>query len=147
MKTRISILFKSCIALLLLVVMASCGGAKVSPEQVAKTLDAGGTLTEADYTAMIDYCGDYAKQAQQYYDIINAQPNDSTAEAVRATDDLASLYANYPYLDKFRDCIAQADLSKLGAENEKKVNEFAKYQGFYFRSVQVPTCVTPMSWA
>lgn len=130
MKTEISNLIKGAIAVLMLIVMASCGGSNPSVEDVVKTLDAGKTPTESEYASIIKYCGDYAKEAQKYYDIINAQPNDSTAEAVKATDNLASLYAKYPYLDKFRDVLAKTELSKLGAKNEAKVNEYAKYQGF-----------------
>lgn len=134
MKKTFSIVMKSIMqsaaALLLLVVMASCGSKVPSPEAVAAKLDTGEALSQTDYTAMIDYCGEYARNAQKYYDIINAQPNDSTAESIKATDDLASLYGKYKYLDMFRNSLAQTDLSALGADNEKKVNDYAKYQGF-----------------
>ena len=123
-------MIKGGFALLLVVVMAACGQKTPTADEVAKAIDAGSQLTEADYTSMIDYCGDYAKQAQKFYDTINAQPNDSTAEAIKATDQLADLFAKYPLLDKFRAVIANTDLTKLGAENEKKVAEYARYQGF-----------------
>lgn len=118
------------LAVMLLCVMASCGTKVPSPESVAEKLTSGQTLSEADYTSMIEYCGKYASEAQKYYDTINAQPNDSTADAIKATSGLADLYASYPYLDQFRNNLAQTELSKLGAENEKKVNAYAKYQGF-----------------
>ena len=127
MKTR---LFKGLMALVLVCLMAACGAKTPTPEAVAAKIAANETLTEADYTTMIDYCGKYAEKAQKYYDIINAQPNDSTAEYNRAASDLPDLYGSDKYLDTFRNCLAQTDLSKLGKENEKKVNDFAKYQGF-----------------
>lgn len=121
---------KGVMALMLVCVMAACGSKVPSVESVASRLSANESLSQADYTAMIDYCGKYAEEAQKYYDAINAQPNDSTVEAISAAGDLASLYAKYTYLDQFRTALAQTDISQLGAENEKKVNEYAKYQGF-----------------
>lgn len=130
MKRNLSLVIKGLMALALVLVMASCGSKTPTPESVAQRLSANESLTQEDYTAMIDYCGKYAEEAQSYYDAINAQPNDSTTEAVRAAGNLAALYAKYTYLDQFRTALAQTDISQLGAENEKKVNEYAKYQGF-----------------
>lgn len=130
MKITFRNLIKGAFAMMLLIVMAACGQKIPSAEEVAGKIDNNATLTEADYTSMIDYCGDYAKDAQKYYDIINAEPTDSTAEAIRATDDLASLYEKYNYLEKFRDVLENTNLTSLGVDNEKKVAEFAKYQGF-----------------
>ena len=113
MKTR---LFKGLMALVLVCLMAACGAKTPTPEAVAAKIAANETLTEAE--------------GQKFFDIINAQPNDSTAEYNRAASDLADLYGSDKYLDTFRNCLAQTDLSKLGKENEKKVNDFAKYQGF-----------------
>ena len=130
MKKTISLISKGLTVLLFIFAMVACGSKVPDPASVAGKINAGQSLTEADYASMIDYCGKYAEEAQKYFDLINAQPNDSTAEAVKATDDLAGLYARYTYLDQFRNALAQADMSELGAENEKKVNEFAKYQAF-----------------
>lgn len=130
MKTRFSLIIKGFVAMAMVLVMSACGQKVPSAEEVANRINTNQSLTEADYTQMVDYCGKYAVEAQQYYDIINAQPNDSTAEAVKATNQLADLYGNYAYLDLFRNKLENTDMSQLGAENEKKVNEYAKYQGF-----------------
>lgn len=119
----------SLIALFVLCII-SCSGNLPTPREVAQKIDDKETLTTDDYTTMIDYCGDYAKRAQKYYDIINAEPNDSTEAAIKATGDLATLYGSCQYLDLFRSTLANTDLSALGKDNEKKVNEYAKYQGF-----------------
>lgn len=130
MKKTISLISKGVMTLLLVFAMAACGSKVPDPSVVSGKIDEGQALSESDYTSMIDYCGKYAVEAQKYFDIINAQPNDSTAEAVKATDDLAALYARYTYLDQFRNTLAQTDVSAMGADNEKKVNEYAKYQAF-----------------
>lgn len=130
MKTKSSPLFKGLIALMLAFIFASCGSADPNPESVAAKINDNSELTQADYATMIDYCGNYAKDAQKYYYLINAQPNDSTREAVTATNDLASLYGSHVYLDQFRGVLSSIDMSALDKENTKKVNEYAKYQGF-----------------
>lgn len=130
MKTGIFTSLKSVVAMGLLVLMSACGAKDPTAESVAQKINEGGKLTEADYSAMIDYCGKYASEAQNFYDTINAQPNDSTPQAESATSGLAALYEKYSYLDQFRTVLAQTDMSALGEKNEKKVQEFAKYQGF-----------------
>lgn len=123
-------IIKSALAAVLLLAMAACGQKVPSAEEVANRINSNEEVTEADFTSMIEYCGKYAKDAQKYYDIINAQPTDSTAEAIKATSELADLYADYPYLELFRGKLAQTEMSALGAANEKKVNEYAQYQAF-----------------
>lgn len=130
MKKTFSVLKRGVLGLLIALAVVSCGTKIPTDKEVAAKIDAKEQLTEADYTTMIDYCGKYAEQAQQYYNIINAQPNDSTAEYIKASDDLANLYGSYVYLDAFRQQIAQTDMTTLGKDNENKVNEYAKYQGF-----------------
>ena len=115
---------------LLGLVMSACSNGNLTPAEVAAKIDSHEPLTEADYSVMIDYCGDYAKNAQKYYDVINAQPNDSTAEYSDAANDLASLRASSPYIDIFRTAIYAANDDQIGAENVKKVNEYQKYEAF-----------------
>lgn len=110
--------------------LAACGSGVPSPESVANRLNGGESLSDKDYTAMIDYCGKYAKEAQTYYDIINGQPNDSTATAIDAGNDLAALYGSYPYLDLFRTTLSTTELSSLSQANQKKVEKYAQYQDF-----------------
>lgn len=130
MKKTISMISKGVMTLFLVLAMAACGSKTPDPSVVSGKIDGGQTLSESDYTSMIDYCGKYAAEAQKYFDIINAQPNDSTAESVKAADELAALYSRYTYLDQFRNTLAQTDVSAMGSDNEKKVNEYAKYQAF-----------------
>lgn len=130
MKKTLSKLMASAATLLMVIGLAACSSNLPTDADVAKKIDAKESLSEADYTTMIDYCGRYAEEAQKYYDIINAQPNDSTTEYLTAANDLAELYGNYAYIDQFRQTLAQTDMSQLGADNEKKVNEMAKYQAF-----------------
>lgn len=130
MKKTFSTVMTIAASLLIMLGVAACSEKLPTDADVAKKIDAKEALSEADYTTMIDYCGRYAEEAQKYYDIINAQPNDTTAEYISATNDLASLYGDYAYLDQFRQTLAQSEMSQLGADNEKKVNELAKYQAF-----------------
>lgn len=130
MKNAISLFIKGLLAIFVIGLVSSCESKLPTDLEVAQKIETGQKLTEADYTTMIDYCGKYAKEAQQFYDVINAQPNDSTAEYIKASDDLAQLFGNYAYLTQFRKTLAAADVTRLGADNEKKVDEYAKYQGF-----------------
>ncbi|MDE7179800.1 MAG: hypothetical protein K2N88_01200 [Muribaculaceae bacterium] len=130
MKKTLSILKKTFLGAFLVAVMASCSANLPTDADVAKKISEKSELSEADYTTMIDYCGKYAEKAQKYYDVINSQPNDSTAEYNDAVNDLANLYGEYVYIDPFRIALAQADMNQIGSDNEKKVNEYAKYQAF-----------------
>lgn len=123
-------LILGCVAVFTMVSLAGCGNSNPTPEEVAKKIDNKETLTQADYSTIFDYCGDYAKKAQQYFDEINNQPNDSTAEYIRATSDMAALYADYPYLDMFRTVVYNLQSSALDEKNNAKVEEYAKYQAF-----------------
>lgn len=110
--------------------LVSCNDKIPTPQEVAQKIDASEKLTQADYTSIFDYCGEYAKKAQQYLDMINSQPNDSTPEYTRAVSEMASLYQEYKYLDMFRDVIYQLPATELDDANQKKVEEYSKYQAF-----------------
>lgn len=120
---------KTCLMASVCLLFAMCAKTE-SPDDVARRLDAGETLSQDDYTAMIDYCGDYARSAEQYQVIIAGQPNDSTPAYVKAAADLAALYAKYPYLDKFRSALYNVDVSQLSEANRKKIDEYGKYSSF-----------------
>ncbi len=115
---------------LLCVAFVSCSNSAPTPAEVAAKLDSHAPLTDSDYTVMIDYCGEYARSAQQYFDIINRQPADSTAEYNRAAQDLANLKAASPYLDMFRTAIYAVSESQIGEKNAKKIEEYQKYEAF-----------------
>lgn len=118
-----------CIALMC-VAFAACTGSNPTPAEVAAKIDSHETLSQKDYEVMIDYCGDYARDAQQYFNIINMQPSDSTAEYARAAQDLANLKADSPYLDMFRTAIYAATDEQIGEKNSKKVEEYQQYEAF-----------------
>lgn len=130
MKKTFNFILKSAMAIMFVVILASCGSKTPSVEDVARKIDAQQTLSQADYTTMIDYCGKYAEEAQKYFDQINAQPNDSTSAAIEATNNLADLYARYSYLDQFTTALYATNDSQLSAENVKKLNEYAAYEAF-----------------
>lgn len=110
--------------------LAGCGKSAPTPEEVAKKINSHEELTQADYASILDYCGEYSKKAQQYYDLINNQPNDSTTQYIRASNDLADLVAKYQYLDAFRGVIYNLPQTALDEKNQKKIEEYSKYQGF-----------------
>lgn len=114
----------------LCIAAAACTKTQPTPAEVAAKIDSHETLSETDYAVMIDYCGEYARTAQQYFDIINAQPTDSTAEYNRAAEDLATLKANSPYLDMFRTAIYAASDQQIGEKNVEKVQHYQKYEAF-----------------
>lgn len=128
---------------LLCVMVASCGGNGVDPTVVAQKIEKGQSLTQADYASMINYCGDYAQKAQKYFDIINAEPNDSTSEAIKASDELAGMYADAKYLDIFRKALTDADEAQLGEANTKKIAEYSKYEAFPIADVSDSTMLNP----
>lgn len=128
---------------LICIVLASCGGKEVDPKVVAEKIAAGQTLSPEDYSAMIDYCGDYARKAQKYFDIINAEPNDSTKEAIEASDELASMYADAKYLDVFRKALTDADEKQLGKANAEKIAVYSKYEAFPIADISDSTMLNP----
>lgn len=115
---------------LLCLAAGACSNGNLTPAEVASKIDSHKPLTEADYEVMIDYCGEYAKNAQKYYDVINSAPSDTTLTYSEAAQSLASLKAESPYVDMFRTALYAADDSQIGAENVEKVKEFRKYEAF-----------------
>lgn len=109
--------------------MTGCGQSHDASE-VAKKIDAQEALNQRDYATVLDYCGEYARKAQTYFDAINAQPSDTTAEYLRVVNEMAQLSQEYPYLDMFRGVIYNLKADDLDADNQKKVEEFARYQAF-----------------
>lgn len=116
---------------MLAIAMSACSGADVTPAEVAAKIDDHQPLTEADYSVMIDYCGDYAKNAQQYYDVINSSENsDTSVEYQDAVQKLVSLKTASPYFDMFSTAIYSASDSQIGEKNVEKVKEYTKYEAF-----------------
>lgn len=110
-------------------IMASCGS-KSDPKAVSDKVLAGEQLTQADYATMIDYCSDYARKAQPYFDIINSGADTSSKEYTDAANELATMATNAVYLDTFRNALFKATAKELGEENVKKMDEFSKLEAF-----------------
>lgn len=106
--------------------LASCGG---NAESVASKIDAGESLSQADYSIIINYCGDFAKEAQKFQNQIDALPDDSQKAATDESK-LAELKTKYPLLEKFTTALLSSNPDAVGADNVKKVNELAKYIWF-----------------
>ncbi len=135
--------FKILLIGMLALFIGACSKSQPTPAEVAAKIDAHLVLSQNDYSVMIEYCGDYAKQAQQYFDLINEQPSDSTKEYVRAAGELAALRAANPYIDMFQTAIYAANDEQIGKENVEKVNEYAKYQAFPLPEGSGPNLATP----
>ncbi|MDE6408983.1 MAG: hypothetical protein K2K81_01880 [Muribaculaceae bacterium] len=110
-------------------IMASCGS-KNDPKAVADKIAAGEPLTEADYSAMIDYCADYAQKAQPYFNILNSGVDTTSKEYADATNELATMATDAVYLDAFRNALFSANAQQLGEKNVKKMEEFSSLEAF-----------------
>lgn len=107
---------------LLLIFVSACAGD--SAKKVADKLNSGMPLDKQDYSVMIDYCGKYATEAQQYQNQIDMLP-DSAVEATKDAEALADLTSDYPYLDMFNKKIAACTAEEVGKENADKINKYA----------------------
>lgn len=124
------------------VILSSCSSG-TDAKGVAEKLEKGETLTEQDYKVMIEYCGDYAKKAQTYFDILNSEPNDSTEAAIKATDELANLNSSATYLDIFRKAIYAGDENELGSKNVELVKEYSNYEAFPLPAISDSSMLNP----
>ena len=109
--------------------LMACSTHTPSPEAVAAQVDAKEALSDADYTTMIDYRGKYAENAQKYFDIINS-PKASQEEQQKAYSDMATMYADYKYLDTFRAAIYAVDENQLSKSNREKLNKYSSLEAF-----------------
>lgn len=105
-------------ALFAAVVMTSCGGAGTNAEDksIENKIENGEDLTADDYSHMINYVGEFAQKAQP----LVSENSDA------ATEQLAQLREEYPYLDAFRECLKTTPVDKL---NDSNLAEVAKYAG------------------
>lgn len=107
---------------------ASCGRNE-TPAQVAEKIAQGQTLTQDDYTVMIEYCGAYAKKAQALQNTIDNLPTDDP-KAVKATDDILALQESNEYLTPFFDVITKSTKEQVGDKNVILINDYAAYEWF-----------------
>lgn len=109
-------------------IFTACAGAG-DADSVAKKIDAGEKLTESDYSTIIDYCGNFAKEAQNLQNRIDGLPDSSNAVTVDETK-LADLKQKFPLLEKFNVALMASTPEEVGADNVKKVNDLAQYIWF-----------------
>lgn len=115
-------------AIAALFMMTACSNADEAAA-VAKKIQAGETLTAAEYTTVIDYLGNFAEKAQPIQDEINNLPyGDPKAAAFQKQ--LDELKEKNTYLELFNSTLAKAPQAQLGADNVALVNKFAGYEWF-----------------
>lgn len=129
MKRKTITLMKIMATFALAVLMTSCGSKAPTPEEVNAKIEAGERLSQADYTAILEYVGEYANKAEGFYDTINVV-NDSTEAYAKAVNELSALYAKYPYLSTFRECLQNADAATFDNKNIELVNKYKNDEGF-----------------
>lgn len=111
-----------------ILIMAACGNSGEAGK-VASKINAGERLTPADYTVMIDYCGKYAKEAQNIQDRINDLPVDSE-ESENLNEEMSTLADKFAYSTLFFDKITTCTQQEIGAENVALVNKYAPLMWF-----------------
>lgn len=113
-------------ALLGAVGMGSCAESSEKQEQnIAYKIENHESLSAEDYSAMIDYVGEYAEKAQKYVDMqINGENLQEAAEG------MAKLNEEFPLLTVYRNCIRFTPSSALSAENLEKIGKYAGYIEF-----------------
>lgn len=124
MKKKIQLLFMAMAALFMI---SSCGSDHVA--DVAAKISSGATLTQAEYTTVIDYLGHFAKSAQPLQDQINNLPA-GDPKAVELQQQLDRLKEKDIYLDLFSSMLARTPQAQLGADNVALVNRYAGYEWF-----------------
>lgn len=115
-------------ALAAVFMMTSCSNADEAAG-VAKKIQAGDALTQAEYTTVIDYLGNFAEKAQPIQDQINNLPY-GDPKAATFQKQLDELKEKNTYLELFNSTLAKAPQATLGADNVALVNKYAGYEWF-----------------
>lgn len=103
-------------------IMAACSGN--SAADIAAKISKGEQLSEKDYSAMIDYCATYAKDAQTIQDKLdNLIP--TSEEAGRLTEQMADLTKKFPYVNVFFDKLSSATTEDVGQANIEKISSLS----------------------
>ncbi len=123
-------------------IMASCGS-KADPKAVADKIAAGETLTQADYTTMIDYCENYAEKAQPYFNTINNASDPNSKEVADAYSELATMKSDAVYLDTFRNALFAANAEQLGEANVKRMDKFSSLEAFPIANISDSAMLNP----
>ena len=107
----------------IIVIAAACSGSH-GADAVADKLANGETLTQSDYTLLINYCGDYATKAQVIQDKIdNLASGDPAAKSLN--EELTELSDKYPHTAEFFMALKSSTPEEVGSENMKKVDELS----------------------
>ena len=102
---------------------------KEESAKVADKIEKGETLTQGDYTTIIEYLGKYAEAAQPIQDKINNLPaEDPKVEPLQK--ELDALKSDNKYVAIFTETLGKASQSELGAENVALVDKFSGYEWF-----------------
>lgn len=118
--------FMLAMALFVAVGVTSCTGSSEKEDKaVADKIENKEKLTDADYSLIIDYVGEYAEKAQKYVDLtINGE------DPVEANEGMEKLKEEYPDLDLYRNCLKATPLDALSPDNLEKVKKYAGYIEF-----------------
>lgn len=108
--------------------MAACGSADQAASVASKIKD-GASLSQEDYSVIIDYCAKYAEKAQQIQDKINVLPADSK-EAGVLTDQLASITDKEKYLQVFSNVLNNCSVEEIGEKNVETIKKLASNTWF-----------------
>ncbi len=120
--------FKYLLLAAVAVVLAACSGTGAA-DQLAKKISAGESLTQSDYTEMINYCGDFASKAQVIQDKIDNLPTDSP-EVTALNSELDNLKSKFPLTQEFFGALAKATPEEVGDENVKKIDDLGTLTWF-----------------
>lgn len=120
---------------MLMLVMAAAGlvstacGNKDEAGRVAEKIEKGESLTQGDYSCVIEYLGKFAEKAQPVQDEINNLPaGDAAAEKFSAR--LAEIRKEYPLVDTFNSVLERTTPEEVGADNVALVDKYAGYEWF-----------------
>lgn len=120
---------------MLMLVMSAAGlvstacSNKDTAEKVAEKIENGETLSQGDYTCLIEYLGNFAEKAQPVQDKINNLPaGDAAAEQFSAR--LSDIKEEFPLVDKFNSVLGSAKPEEIGADNVALVDKYAGYEWF-----------------
>ena len=107
--------------LALTMAMTACSGAGESPEALSQKIEKKETLTQKDYSAMIEYVGK----------AVNALSEVRTKGELTA-EDIDKLNTEYPYVESFIGCLDQAydgqdeDVTPMDDANKEKAQAMAQ---------------------
>ncbi len=116
------------LAMLVGVAATACNSASEA-DAVAKKIEQGETLSQSDYTVIIDYLGSFAEKAQPIQDNINNLPAEDP-KAQPFVEQFDKLKSSYPLLAKFTSVLDKASAEEVGQDNVALVDKYAGYEWF-----------------